>query len=328
MTSTRYGTRPALDRARARAGRAMLVLALALGGGWLTGCRFALLPQRADVTQPAPKAARQKPAQRSEKPRDPRARDRRTPREDPLAEALGHAALDPKQPYWAFRAGQLYAGADSLARAEAWLRTALARDGAYAPALALLSKLYWDAGRHEEGVRLLESARARTGAFPEGFPPELLAGLALHYDALDRTVDAEAAAAEVARPDPDATGSALVYVRLRGRSPESAASLAEAALDRDGKSAVRHNNLGIARLRAGDPVAARKSFLKAIDLDPRLPGPYYNLAILEKYYALDDLAGARWFAEYRRRSSDDPDGLARAFDREPPAPVTKIEEKE
>jgi Tfp pilus assembly protein PilF len=105
-------------------------------------------------------------------------------------------------------------------------------------------------------------------------------------------------------------GSTAVYVVLRGENPDSAADLAERAVRDNSKSAVNQNNYGIIRLRAGDPKSAEEAFRKAIDLDPSLPGPYYNLAILEKYYVFDDGAASRWFKLYWERSNDDPDRLA------------------
>ena len=78
-------------------------------------------------------------------------------------------------------------------------QAALARDPAYLPALMLLSKLYYDAGRNSEGVSLLEAARTRTGAFPDGVPQPLLAGLALHYEALGRHDQAEAVVSDARR---------------------------------------------------------------------------------------------------------------------------------
>jgi Tfp pilus assembly protein PilF len=81
----------------------------------------------------------------------------------------------------------------------------------------------------------------------------------------------------------------------------------------DPKSGACRNNYGITRLRAGDPAAAREALQAAIQIDPRLPGPYYNLAILEKYYALDDAAAERSFGQYWERSHADPDRLAQAL---------------
>lgn len=223
------------------------------------------------------------------------------------------AALQPSEPYWPYAIAQQEVDADSFAVAERSLQAALARDPSYAPALALLSKLYFQSGRHAEAVQVLEAARTRLDDTNAGFPPALLAGLALHYDALDRPDLAADLMSQVRKPESHGAGSARVYVVLRGESPDSAHGMAKSAVDREPKSAVAQNNFGITRLRAGDPEGARRAFLAAIELDPRLAGPYYNLAILEKFYLLDDPAAARWFKQYAERSQDDPDGLAEAF---------------
>lgn len=235
-------------------------------------------------------------------------------------EAREQSAAAPTQPYWPFHLGELYLAADSLAQAEAALKTAVARDPGYAPALALLSKIYYQSGRHEQGAHLLEAARSEPARFPEGFPPELSAGLALHYEALGRRDLATQAMAAVPRAR---AGSAGVYVTMRGESPDSAAGAAAASVRDHPKSAASQNNYGIARLRAGDPEAASKAFLRAIELDAALPGPYYNLAILEKFYRLDDAAAERWYRKYRERATDDPDGLAQTFEKAPPKPVAE-----
>ncbi len=163
---------------------------------------------------------------------------------------------------------------------------------------------------------MLEAARARVEDFPDGFPPELLSGLALHYDALGRIARADSLMDAIRTGDRKVTRVAGVYLALRGTDPTAAAAPAGAAVKENPKSAVRQNNYGITRLRAGDPVAARKAFNDAIALDPTLPGPYYNLAILEKYYALDDAAAEHWLALYRKRSASDPDSLFGAIARD------------
>jgi tetratricopeptide (TPR) repeat protein len=223
------------------------------------------------------------------------------------------SALQPSEPYWPYAIAREAMDDDSLANAERSLQAALARDSSYPPALALLSKVYFRSGRHAEAIQLLEAARARLDGTNAGFPPELLAGLALHYDALDRPDLAAELMGQVRKPESHGAGSARVYVVLRGESPDSADGMAKAAVDREPRSAVAQNNFGITRLRAGDPDGARRAFLAAVDLDPRLPGPYYNLAILEKFFLQDDPAAARWFKLYGERSQDDPDGLAEAF---------------
>ena len=215
---------------------------------------------------------------------------------------------DARDPFWPYQSAVRLVAADSLAPAEAELEAALALDPAYAPALSLLSKLLFASGRHREAVTLLE---------PDAYAPEarlqLLAGLALHEDALGEAERAARALAPVIEAGSRQAGSAGVYVTLRGETPDAATELAKDVARRDGRSAVNQNNLGITRLRAGDVDGARKAFASAIEHDASLPGPYYNLAILEKYYRFDDAAAARWFAEYWNRSHDDPDGLRGVF---------------
>jgi len=277
----------ASERLRARCATLLLV---ALCGALLSGCGLRHVAQRVGLPVGATEP-------------------RRSGFEARLYEIREQAALDPAQPYWPYRIAEVYLEADSAAQGEAALETALARDHGYAPALALLSRLYFDSGRHAQAISRLEAARLAPG----GLPPALLAGLALHYDAIDRTQEARAAVSQIPRSERRDAGSALVYLTLRGERPDSATTLADAALDQDAKSAANHNNLGITRLRAGDPVAARRAFLKAIDLDPRRAGPYYNLAILEKYYLFDDRTAARWFKAYAQRSRQDPDSLFAVF---------------
>lgn len=230
------------------------------------------------------------------------------------SDVVAQSAASPTEPYWPYRLGELELASDSLAAAEEALKAALSRDATYAPALALLSKLYYRTGRHADAVALLEPVRSRPEAFGDGARQILLAGLALHEEALGRADLAARALAGAQPADAKQAGSAMVYVLLRGEQPDSAAALAAAALHADPHSAANQNNYGITRLRAGDPAAARRAFLAAIDRDPDLPGPYYNLAILEKFYLFEDREAARWFQAYRQRSNADPDSLAGVFE--------------
>jgi tetratricopeptide (TPR) repeat protein len=230
-----------------------------------------------------------------------------------IHEARAQAAASPREAYGFYRLGQIYFDADSLARATAALEQALARDRFHAPALSLLSLLHYKAGRHEQAVTMLEAARGQWDSFPDGMPAAILAGLALHYEALDRQDLARSVMASLPRPERGDVVSATTYLRLRSASPDSAVALAGAAVKEHPRSASSQNNYGITRLRAGDPMSARRAFQTAIELDPKLPGPYYNLAILEKYYLLDDRAASRWFKLYWERSHDDPDALAGVF---------------
>lgn len=281
-----------------RRGRAWVLLALLGACLLLPGCGMRVLGRRIDLLPGGSKA---------------------DGRQEKMLEARGQAALNLQEPFWHYRIAELHLEADSLAHAEAALKSCLERNDHYVPALSLLSKLYYDAGRHREAVTLLEAVRSRPRGFEDGTTPEaLLAGLALHYDALDQLAQAAALIDGMPAQGRKETRSAMVFVTLRGEKPDSASAWAAKGVSEAPRSAVNQNNYGIARLRAGDPAAARRAFLAAIDLDARLPGPYYNLAILEKFYTFDDEAAARWLKAYRARSSQDPDSLFGMFAKSDP----------
>ena len=217
----------------------------------------------------------------------------------------------PADPAWPTRIGAAYAVADSAAPAEAALRQALALDATYPPALSLLSSVLFGAHRNQEAVDLLESARQRGVAES----PELLAGLALHYEALGEHDRAEQLVASLRAPGAHWAhdGSALTYVALRGDEPAQATDFAKQALSADPKTAANYNNFGITQLHAGDPHGARTSFLKALELHPELPGALYNLAIVDRFYLFDSTAARAWFDRYWALSHEDPDHLSSVF---------------
>src|SRR5262245_8168013 len=181
---------------------------------------------------------------------------------DQLREARERSVTEPATAYWPFRAGEILAAKDSVAQAESMLRVALQRDPSYAPALSLQSRVWFEAGRHQEAIALLEAARSRPGPFPQ----ELLVGLALHYDAIDRPDQARALLASAGRMG-DASRSGVVYLALRGAVSDSVAGVKKGSIDGGAHTAAEHNNLGIVKLRSGDPNGARKSFQAAIDKD-------------------------------------------------------------
>lgn len=221
---------------------------------------------------------------------------------------------DATHPYWAYERARL-AGPDSAGVAEQELRRALAADPLYAPALALLSKQYYESGRHAEGVALLAVVLREPASFDGRARARLLSGLALHQDALGNAAEAREALALAREASEREALAAEVYVTLRGASPDSAASRAKELARHEPRSAAGQNNAGIALLRSGDVDGARRAFEAAIERDPALAGSYYNLAILEKYWRFDDEAASRRFAEYWSRSHDDPDGLSAVFTR-------------
>jgi Flp pilus assembly protein TadD len=113
------------------------------------------------------------------------------------------------------------------------------------------------------------------------------------------------------------------FLAVRGVDADSALTATERALRSGPESAALRNNRGIALLRSGDAEAARAEFARAIALDPARPGPYYNLAILERFYRMDTEAAKRWFQEAWSRSHADPDSLRPELGGKRPATVAE-----
>lgn len=210
---------------------------------------------------------------------------------------------DPLEPYWPYHMGELQLARGNASEAVPFLQGALEDDPAYAPAVALLSKIYYDQRKHEEAITLLDGFIA---SHP-GAPDALRAALALHLeavgdlDAANATLDAGGNSREVR--------AARTFVALRGYQEEPILDTARRALDDDPGSAVNHNNYGIALLFAGQPDEARKSFMKALKIDGNLPGAMYNMAIVEAFYFFDEDTARNWFERYEQVANDDPDNL-------------------
>lgn len=205
------------------------------------------------------------------------------------------------------------APAAALPTTEPELLARLAADPVDAPALAALARLYYEQARFAEGAEALRVVAERPDAFA---PPErarLLAARALLHDALGERAEARESIARAREASPRDANPTALYLELRKLSPEGLGTLAHDVERAGGRDAVQLNNVGIARLRAGDADGARRAFEAAIARDPALPGPHYNLAILEHWWRHDRDAAARRFAEYWRLSHDDPDGLAAVF---------------
>lgn len=213
--------------------------------------------------------------------------------------------LDPLEPFWPFHMGALYTALDSTARAETFLTAALELDPGYAPAAALLSKIYYDGESFEQAVVLLDGFIAGNPNAPDA----LRAALALHLEALG-DVEQAYAVLDACSGNSQEARAARTFVALRGAPMESVLETARQALDDDRRSAVNHNNYGIALLFAGRPFEAEKSFMDALKLNDELPGALYNMAIVEAFYFFDEEAGRQWFARYQQYASDDPDDLA------------------
>jgi len=293
-----------------RALSALALLAL------LSGCATMHLGRAGGTTSPT---AANEPSQKGREQRERLPKQREQRARDPLAEATERAAEEPAEPFWPYRAAELQAKAGQAAGAEASLRAAVARDSGYAPALSELSRTLYEQGRHEEAIRLLAPVRQGRVTMSDAERATVLAGLALHEAALGQDAAARETIAGAAR-DEAGVGA---YLAVRGTDNESAAKLTQAALHQGRESAAVHNNRGIALLRAGDADAAEKEFQRAIELDAKRAAPYYNLAILERWYRLDAGAAAKRFQQYWSLSHADPDSLYAELGRGTPTPVAE-----
>jgi len=229
--------------------------------------------------------------------------------QDALGEARARMQQNPSEPFWPYRVAQLQAAAGFAPQAEDALRVAISRDSTYVPALTTLSRMLYEQGRYDEAVSLLAPVREHRVTMPAADRAAVLSGLALHEAARGRDDAARATLEELARDERDDALGASAWLAVRGTENATALSLTEKAVKAAPKSAANHNNRGIALLRGADPDAAAREFERAIELDPSRPGPYYNLAILERWYRLDHAAAARRFQEYWTRSHSDPDSL-------------------
>jgi len=230
------------------------------------------------------------------------------PKPDAFAEVRAQIVSSPREPYWPYHLAELYLSADSTSAAIEQLKASLAVDPDYAPAVSLLSRIYYDARMHPQAVTLLESYLARHAQADDA----LRAALALNYEALGEADNADAALARCAAGSREAS-CARVLAMLRHNDKNAMVAEAKRALDQDKNSAANHNNYGIALLMVGRPFDARDEFRAALDIDGALPGALYNMAIVETFYFFDDASGRDWYARYLRVDTEDPDNLKAHF---------------
>ena len=244
-----------------------------------------------------------------------------------LAEAIHwaeqRAVVSPDDPYWRLHLGELHLRAGHGDEAENALRDALAIDARYAPSLSLLSRLLYEDGRFADGVELLSAAPI--DSYPLPTATALAAGLALHLEARGESdLALQTLAPYRGELDWERLGSIPTYLELRSDQFEEAGEVAERALAAR-PDAVNLNNHGISLLLSGDPQGAREEFKRAHGLDEELPGPLYNLAIVERFYFFDDAAAQEYFERYAALSEEDPDGLRGVFKTEAQSRVVKEE---
>jgi tetratricopeptide (TPR) repeat protein len=247
---------------------------------------------------------------------------------DDLAVARARASEQPSEPWWPYQVADLEAKAGRREASEAALKEALARAPGYAPALTSISKLLYVQGRHEEAVALLSPVRDGSVVMDADDRATALAGLALHEAARGRDEHARAALDALERAGLGGAIAVSAFLAVRGTDRDAALALTAEAVRAAPRSAASHNNRGIALLRAADPDAAEKAFERAIELDPALPGPYYNLAILERFYRMDVGRATQHFQRYWARSHADPDSLFAELGRGSAKPAPVAEEGE
>jgi len=222
------------------------------------------------------------------------------------ARSMGYQA--PDQPFWPHRLAELHLAEGSADSAVSFLDQALALDPDYLPSVSLRSQVYYSQSEHQAALSLLQATHDRLGALPD----ELIAAMALNYEALE---DFEQADALFASLDPrrETNEGVLLYHQLGSEDYLESLELAQRAIQHEPTVAAHHNNYGIALLYDGRPDEARAHFQEALKLEPSLAGPLYNLAIVERFYLFDDDLGRDYLNRYLAIANDDPDGLVEAF---------------
>lgn len=232
-----------------------------------------------------------------------------TPKPDEFARTRATMQATPREPYWPYHLAQLYLNADSTSAAIDNLKRSLDVNPNYAPAVSLLSRIYYDARMYPQAVTLLDGYLSRNA----GASDALRAALALNYEALGDADKADAALAACSTESREAFG-ARVLAMLGRNDANALLAGAKRALDDDTHSAANHNNYGIALLVAGRPYEARDEFKTALDLNDELAGALYNMAIVETFYFFDDALGREWYTRYLRIGHEDPDNLKAHFE--------------
>jgi arylsulfatase A-like enzyme/Tfp pilus assembly protein PilF len=209
---------------------------------------------------------------------DARTYDPSIPRTDPKEKVHLHRKI--------MRAQSLVGG-DEAARATELLRQTLEEDPNLLDAHQMLGNLELDGGRPEVAAGHFESALA----LDDHHKPSLF-GLATSHHRLGRTEEALIGyrrLLEIAGQDSKATLAIADIEVERGDLRAAESALQAAALP--GAQALLFNRLGEVQALAGRPDEARRSLETAINGNPRLSQPHFNLAVILEESG--DLEGAR-----------------------------------
>jgi len=206
------------------------------------------------------------------------------------AELQSAAAAHPDSPEPSVRLALLHYEQGDADAALGQLRSALARDPAYEPALTLLARLLHESGRSEAGVRWF--ATRPLSAWPEAVRLDV----ALLLADTGRTEEARRILVELQEgAHRDAATANLAWVDLlEGKNADAATRLASLGAD---APEVR-NNLAVAKLRAGDVEGSEALLEKLADGESGFAPARLNLALLRRHYRFDT-AGDRLEQESR-----------------------------
>ncbi len=223
----------------------------------------------------------------------PPVRDERARRADYLSEV---AAGGPGAADAAYALAGSYWRSHKADSARVFLEQTLALDPHHAPALAWLSRLYYEEGEIERGITLLEPEIPAEGPVH----PEVLTNMALLKLAWGET---ETAATLLTRAISEHSQYApahgnLGYLHLQNGDLERAASELTRAIELDSKMPEFHNNLGIVHRKQQKFAEAARDFERALNLDPDFREAHHNLALLYKLYLSDPERARNHFRQF------------------------------
>ena len=181
--------------------------------------------------------------------------------------------------------GERLQRAGRLAEAEAIYRRVLARSPGHPDALGLLASIAQAVGRHDDAVRLLESA-----CVARPHDPNLLVRLGFSLEALqrwDEALEMYERAAVAGSQFPEVYNNLGNVLQIQGRIDAAIEAYRQAlALRPDYGDARVH--LGHVLKMAGDPAGAEQAYRRGLALAPERLEIYRSLAYVKRYRRADD----------------------------------------
>lgn len=137
-----------------------------------------------------------------------------------------------------------------------------------------LALVYWRTGRPQFAIAVLETA-LRNGVTQD----EVKIRLGEYLARTGQTAKAITLLSAFAGDDPDALIALGNTYQLAGRTADAVRTFEHLSAI-DPKNGIAHENIGIAKLQAGNFAGAEASLRKAIDVDPSLAGAYTALGVV------------------------------------------------